>query len=417
MDESTLGNDNSDSKEETCLSSFIQQIQESFVPEISSGFDKPISDSDFAAYIACCDEKLQTISEFVEYDIWSVNSSLRNKYKKRYLSSVFILSAQHSFPNKWTTENSTKLSVNILSESLKLFNYLTIEEALRSDNCALFKFTLNKMRPWLLKESWKNYPAIPQCYSWMLCKVKSPHLSDLLDIVLPTALILTDDFVKEYRLIGLKCLEHIINNVTKTELSWFGHNEVILKALEPLFYEKDAEIIAALTQTFVALLNKEHLVKSQQGEFFLMNEFHGLIEKFIHNMMFEQNLNLRSAYIEALPKIIEARGLGIMIHSSSLIELFTEYVLEPTSSLEALYALEVYIDLCWLRMSTHCNTILLLISKCALALQPRGCPPPCAQHIKMIFQKLKKLCPEKVNAFMNNLNGEVSLREIQEILN
>lgn len=77
----------------------------------------------------------------------------------------------------------------------------------------VFKDILLHLRPKLLSSSWKCYPAAVACYKWALHLVSQPDLSPYLHLILPTALILVDDFVNENRIIGVHCLQHIIHNV------------------------------------------------------------------------------------------------------------------------------------------------------------------------------------------------------------
>lgn len=78
---------------------------------------------------------------------------------------------------------------------------------------SLFKDILINLRPRLLTTTWKHYPASVACYKWIIKFVEQPHLSPFLHLVLPTALILVDDFVTDNRLIGISCLHHVIDNV------------------------------------------------------------------------------------------------------------------------------------------------------------------------------------------------------------
>lgn len=61
--------------------------------------------------------------------------------------------------------------------------------------------------------AWKCYPGAVSVYEWVLHILKQPSLSDHLQLVFPTALLLVDDFSIENRVLGLKCMQHIINNM------------------------------------------------------------------------------------------------------------------------------------------------------------------------------------------------------------
>lgn len=61
-----------------------------------------------------------------------------------------------------------------------------------------------------------------------------------------------------------------------------------------------------------------------------------MIDRFLSNMIMEEKLSFREAYMCALQKIIAARGLGMVIHATSLVAIISEYALEPSSSYEGL---------------------------------------------------------------------------------
>lgn len=82
----------------------------------------------------------------------------------------------------------------------------------------LLKPALLALRPKLLKENWKLNPGAVQCFTWLLSSVRASHLADHVQHVLPTALLLVDDFVNENRVIGIRCLSRIIDAMVRIDL-------------------------------------------------------------------------------------------------------------------------------------------------------------------------------------------------------
>lgn len=42
--------------------------------------------------------------------------------------------------------------------------------------------------------------------------LQKPYISEYLDLLLPTSLIITDDFTVSNKIIGVECLHHIVSN-------------------------------------------------------------------------------------------------------------------------------------------------------------------------------------------------------------
>lgn len=79
----------------------------------------------------------------------------------------------------------------------------------------LLKPVLLALRPKLLKETWKEYPAAVESFAWVLGHLKRSYIADNVQHILPTALLLVDDFVNENRVLGIKCLDRVINDMVR----------------------------------------------------------------------------------------------------------------------------------------------------------------------------------------------------------
>ena len=57
-------------------------------------------------------------------------------------------------------------------------------------------------------------------YTILNTQVKMPDFSNHLDVVLPPSLNMVDDHELEYKILGVTCLQHIIDNTSSSELNW-----------------------------------------------------------------------------------------------------------------------------------------------------------------------------------------------------
>lgn len=65
------------------------------------------------------------------------------------------------------------------------------------------------------RDTWKRNPASKHVFSWTLLHVSRPWLCPHLERVLPPALLLSDDFQEENKVLGVRCLHHIVLNVVR----------------------------------------------------------------------------------------------------------------------------------------------------------------------------------------------------------
>lgn len=148
-----------------------QKIEELFIPEIKTGFDCPITKSDFTSYLDTCDSNFQSLMKYVETGPCRKVKCIQS-HKKNILSLAIILFGEHVVTNKWTTSTTSQISELILNKFLNIYSFSNVTNGLVHDNCSIFKTVLNRMRPRLLKKTWKNYPASMMCYKWVLLHIK-----------------------------------------------------------------------------------------------------------------------------------------------------------------------------------------------------------------------------------------------------
>ncbi|KAJ7404141.1 TELO2 interacting protein 2 [Willisornis vidua] len=93
------------------------------------------------------------------------------------------------------------------------------------------------------KDTWKCNPATKHVFSWTLPHVTRPWLGPHLERVLPPALLISDDFQEENKILGVQCLHHIVLNVPGADLCQFNRAQVVFHALYNHLYSREAPLI------------------------------------------------------------------------------------------------------------------------------------------------------------------------------
>lgn len=70
----------------------------------------------------------------------------------------------------------------------------------------------------VFRETWKRNEAAKHVFSWLLVRVGRPFLADYLDKVFPPSLLISDDYRLENKILGVRCLHHIVLHVVRNEI-------------------------------------------------------------------------------------------------------------------------------------------------------------------------------------------------------
>jgi len=136
----------------------------------------------------------------------------------------------------------------------QIFKCESISQILANDE--IFLSVIMFIRPKLLKDTWKMFPASVVCYRWILGSVEKPLLKNHISEILPTALIILDDYVENNQKLGLECINIIIEHCENSKsLRNFNYGEVIFQALEKMTLKVESFLIIPLYTCISDLLN------------------------------------------------------------------------------------------------------------------------------------------------------------------
>ncbi|KAJ9574524.1 hypothetical protein L9F63_008297, partial [Diploptera punctata] len=300
-------------------------VQKTFIPLIKIGTERPCEASDFEKYLPDIELKLKNlVITFAEIE---KKCGVDKVFPKNLAVNILLLCGEHASQDSWTSDKTIQLCEDLLEILYKFWHCSSVSELLTgAEYEALLSPALLALRPKLLKNTWKTFPAAISCYHWLLFHIKSPHLGPHLTSVVPTALIILDDFVPENKILGIRCLQHITDNATRTELGWYGHGDVIYKSLERLIYERDAIIIEPLISCLIVVLNKLDggYIKDQNN--YEWSRYDEILDKLLQQMELEDRLALRMAYVKHLPALVQASGLRMCRWSNKFLKVCSRYL-------------------------------------------------------------------------------------------
>ncbi|XP_034235425.1 TELO2-interacting protein 2-like [Thrips palmi] len=338
-------------------------IKASLLPEQTYGEDRPAEEADFESHRKDVVNKLKSVLNFIRKFVSIVPSQV---FDRDLLVWLLILCGEHHFPDLWTTDETREVAVLCVQELCSFYDcssvsQLVLGQSQKSSPC--FKQALVILRPKLLRNSWRKNPGAIASYKWLLVQLCAPHLSEYLDIVSPTTLLILDDHDEGRRLLGLQCMLHIIDNVARTELCQRGLHQVFYKTLEPMMWQRTPSQIELVFTCITHLLSLTERGYTRSSEPGMWDMFDDTLSTLLDTMVFEDQIPLRLAYIKSLGPLLSAMGPQVIRWSKPLVAVFDEYLHKDSFDTRkyALEAMRTYICLSSPRMSQNGDNILFLL--------------------------------------------------------
>ncbi|XP_076623910.1 TELO2-interacting protein 2 [Colletes latitarsis] len=348
-------------------SACIDLIQKTYAPEKTVGACRPCEEKDFREYRQIVDRNLRNISRSFQQIVYSRNQEnaqidLNASAVKTFVVNLLLLIGEHHEKNIWNTAESVSISRELVDGVLELYRCQNVSQVLtEQDN---FTSVLLTLRPKLLKDTWKSYPAAVACYKWLLYQIEKPGLYNHICDVLPTALIIIDDYVPENIVIGLECLHQIVQHShLKKGLIDTGYAKVIFHALERLTHQREAKYVTLVYLCMTSLLATiEHWDNTLNV--FEWTQRDDVLAVLLDNMEFEQNVELRRVYMMSLPQLLT--NIGSAKWCERLTRILSEYCEHHTDlrTLKAtLETAKTFLLMFHLRVAAHCVPLYIAFSK------------------------------------------------------
>lgn len=397
--------------------SLCKVIKASLLPEQPYGEDRPAEKSDFESFREKVVIRLRSVWNFVSQ---FVSLAPRRSFDRDFLVWTLILCGEHHSADYWTTDESCKLAALCVQALCTFHDCSSISQLLlgrSQDLSPSFKQALVILRPKLLQSTWRKHPGAIASYKWLLTQLCSPNLSEYLDIVSPTALIIIDDHDVNRRLLGLQCLSHIINNVARTELCQRGLHHVFYRTLEPLLWQRTASQIEPVVSCMVNLLCLTERGYTRSCEPGMWDLFDDTLSTLLDKMAFEDQIPLRLAYIKSLEHLISAMGHPVIRWSKPLLVVFDEYLHKDSfdTRKHALEAMRTYLSLSTPRLIENGDSIMYMLLRTCQDLSSEGSTRYEVEVLKDCARIIRLSVPDKFRDTiedLKNLSCNGTLHEI-----
>ncbi|XP_012251793.2 TELO2-interacting protein 2-like [Athalia rosae] len=331
------GNLSSDNLWKTC----IELLENTFVPEKQIGKERPCEEKDYREYRQIVDRNLRNIESTLHHVIITFNDDqnkeetttiIQNQYVRTFLTYLIIIIGEQSEKSVWNTAESVSIANSMKYKICNFYKCDSISKLLvgegmykdssSNDTYSILNMVLLAVRPKLRKETWKAHPATVNLYKWILEQIEEPNLVNHMSNVIPTALIILDDYVVENRLLGIKCLERISKHAyMRKELVDTGYSEMIYYELTRLLGMREVAYVKPLYSCMTKVLStNEYYNNTNCLEWTRRDD---VLSSLLGNMEYEQNSDLRHAYMCSLPEMLT--NIGCSKWCERLARILSEY--------------------------------------------------------------------------------------------
>uniref|UniRef100_A0A674HE35 TELO2 interacting protein 2 n=1 Tax=Taeniopygia guttata TaxID=59729 RepID=A0A674HE35_TAEGU len=282
------------------------------------------------------------------------------------LGHAFIFAVTHKDERPWTSARSRAVAQELLERLVRAAGCGSVEEFLRGkegDEEGRFGAVMGLLKQELTKDTWKCNPASKDVFSWALLRVCRPWLCPHLERVLPPALLLSDDFQEENKVLGVRCLHHIVLNVPGADLCQFNRAQVVFHALYNHLYSREAPLLQAVLLCLLDLLPILERCQRRQGHGRATSHWDQVLQLLLTHMEAEHRLALRRVYAGTLPAFVTRLGILIVRHLKRLERVILGYLEvsdgpEEEARLGILQTLQCTIEHAWPRMPCRLPVLL-----------------------------------------------------------
>lgn len=258
---------------------------------------------DFRKTLVANLQQIVTLSDVIEQ-----NKNQQTTQIKKNLVKVIVIIGEQDCNRVWNTSEAVDVSKLLIPKICTIFGCDNITAILKNDN--IFLSVLMFLRPKLLKDTWKCFPSAVICYKWLLQLIEKPLLKNHVPEVLPTALIISDDYVQENQLFGLECISIIIEHCQNSRsLKNFNYDKVIFQALERMAYKAEGNIIVPLYSCMSNLLEN---IEYNEGnsKAFGWTKRDDTLHILLGNMELQSSHQCQYAYAISLTKLLTHSSSG-----------------------------------------------------------------------------------------------------------
>ncbi|XP_065213448.1 TELO2-interacting protein 2-like [Planococcus citri] len=324
------------------------EIENSFIPKNTIIESRPFEVDDFIGVldnVMSCFEKLSVFSLIPPEDL---STSSKNRYE--CISYAIIFCGEHSSKNVWTDDDCVAASQTTLKTLMSACSCKTLDEymikldqqeTLRGVNLLTF------ILPKLSKEEWKYHPSITCCLTWLLSHIELPNMKHFIQIVLPISLNILEDYATFSKQMGLKCLCHILTNISATELQWHIQLESLQNILKRYLYFRDCELILLVISCALDVAEKSQPNMKLTGVSLKWSFYDEILNIALPLMEFEQDTERRQLYGDCLCLIANSVNVSAIRWLPRFLRIIEDYSKTEITEKHAMLALNLCLRWCW----------------------------------------------------------------------
>ncbi|XP_075412825.1 TELO2-interacting protein 2 isoform X2 [Tenrec ecaudatus] len=246
---------------------------------------------------------------------------------------VYVFAVSHMVEQPWTSPRSQDVAREVLSFLLHVSDCGSVAGFLRGENeddKGRLTAIMGLLAPDLAKESWKNNPATKHVFSWTLHQVTRPWLGQHLERMLPPSLLISDDYQTENKLLGIRCLHHIVLSVPAADLLQYNRAQVLYHAIFNHLYTPEHELIQAVLLCLLDLfpiLEKGVQWKGDAAR--PTTQCDEVLQLVLTHMEPEHRLRLRRTYARNLPAFVKRIPCRLVVFLKALLKLVCDVARDP----------------------------------------------------------------------------------------
>ncbi|XP_056585870.1 TELO2-interacting protein 2 [Triplophysa dalaica] len=335
----------------------------------------PVCDTDSGTLPAKSYEDIPTKVQSVSTSLLALCLRMQASVEKRsnphvkslaqaFAPSLCIFSITHLQEQAWTSVASRNCALQLLSLVAGMTGSRSVQELLSGgeDKKGVFGPILDGLQPELTKERWKRNQAVKHVFSWMLVQIGRPWLSQYLEKVFPPALLISDDYCTENKVLGVHCLHHIVLNVPAADLRQYNRAQVLYHALFNHLYTSEVSLMQVVLPCLIDLMGVIENPPANAGLPRKPNRFDDVLRLILTYMEMEHKLDLRRVYASNLVLFIERMGVVIIRHLKRLERVIVGYLEvsdapEEKTRLSILDALQKTLEIAWPRMERRMGSL------------------------------------------------------------
>ncbi len=347
------------------------------LPELRLPEERPVLKSDCVGHAqkaAVALKKCANILNEAGEDFVASSESVRE-----CIVPLLLLCGEHTQASHWSNSETIALSFSIISNIKKLFSEEALQGVLlrqhKHKDRVMMQWLCEELLPKVAKDRFKKNPAACSCCVWLLHQLTFPNLSGFVHFFLPFSLCLLGDWVDEHKLLGIQCVQHLVEQVAKTDLVWYGRADLLKSELlhhaTTVSSLTDLRVLDAALATYIQILIKTETPQDSSDEHYRMNDTERLLMKVLQSLEVESRHDAKAVLSRHLIKLAPLIKVRILRWMSRLTRTCDAVLSSPGGQESKVNMLQVL----------------------SIALTVEGLPPP-ERHVEALLKTLFRLLYE-----------------------